>query len=159
MKSKTRFVTFNTNFQLTRLYENLQKTCDLSLTFSVCQKYLTLPPLQLVPEAYFIRSLAACLQHFLLVQCFLYPFGDYLAYRPSKQTEYSFPLDKICSQVGQNKLNIRFHWIKSICRLVYNILGFVKKKPLPLVFFYHYMESIRLFYQRTILSRLFVIKH
>ena len=38
---KTCLVTFNTNFQLNRLDKNLQKTCDLSLTFNACQKYLT----------------------------------------------------------------------------------------------------------------------
>ena len=38
---KTRLITFNTNFQLNRLDKNLQKTCDLSLTFNACQKYLT----------------------------------------------------------------------------------------------------------------------
>ena len=54
-KRKIRLATFST-IKLTR--QNLQKTCDLSLTFNVCQKYLALPPLQLIPETYLIRSLA-----------------------------------------------------------------------------------------------------
>ena len=107
--------------------------------FNACEKYLTLPPLQLVLEAYLIRSLAksAALSFWSSVLFILLVTTLFIVF--------------------QSKLNIRFHWIKSIYRLVYNILGFIQKKSLPLVFFYHYLESVRLFYQTAIFVE--VVRH
>ena len=95
MKSKSTLVTFSTKCQLNRQVKILQQACDLSTTFNTCQKYLILPHLQLIHEAYLIERLA---------KPAAFRFGQVFVSSSWAQPDLS----------SFKKLKTRFHWVKSI---------------------------------------------